>query len=825
MLVACLYVPATWPNHLGEGDVTGRVVGMGGDTLRGAVVRVRQTPLKRVSDAAGVFMVRGLPEGTHRLAVSFDGDGDGIADQAAEVVAKVRSQGGRRGSVDLGDIRLSASRVLTGTAVRAEDVSGCASSTTPPAGGVAVLVRGEPRALVDPVTGSFTVRGIPVGASELGLGAPGRTLSQLVVLPPSGNVTLDRPLCLLPSVGVATLSAQVEPTVGAPVLPSPIRARAVSVDGQATAWEAFTGNQVRLDLPPGLHTLEVELGEGWLTLREANVALAADGFDLGVLVAVPITVGGECTDMDDDGVCFFGDGDSATCDAECRRPGRALDEPCLDSERQLDCDDDADGQPDPEERLGTLSGGAPCRCDAAGPLPSGDTCDRDPSRYDLDHDGICDIYQAPSSCTDPSGCGSSSSSGPPPSSGGSSSGPPPSSSGGGEVSSSLGSASSGPLPSSSGGGEVSSSLGSASSGPLPSSSGGASSGPLPSSSGGSSSGGQDVAYVYVPQFDFQGVVSVLTWDRTARTLTPASQGDITAFPWPAAAAVHPTEPVVAVASWGDISGESSMGGVKVMRRTANGFTEMNGMNFGTAASVAFSADGSSLYMGFRSTSLGTGRVVRFVHEAVGDYYRHESSTPDSAPSLVLGEPSSMAWHPDRLVVTDPQNRKVVTLTPDSLELLSPVFNVEEGFPVRILRSPSTGLFFLTTQMPDEIAVCDFPAGMRILGQWAVQGGPIGMAMDAATSRVYVASRDSNQIRGFFHDIASPYLTSLPGSPYGGRTTTEALAVDGPSRVLFATNFNGETGGVDVFMLEEDGSLTFHAHAPTPGEPLDVAVGP
>src|SRR5439155_447602 len=88
----------------------------------------------------------------------------------------------------------------------------------------------------------------------------------------------------------------------------------------------------------------------------------------------------------------------------------------------------------------------------------------------------------------------------------------------------------------------------------------------------------------------------------------------------------------------------------------------------------------------------------------------------------------------------------------------------------------------------------------------------GLAINPATSRLYVADLGANSVSGFKADLNSGLLTALPNSPYftdGDRPMDLAISSDG-SRV-FVSNNNSST--ISVFSANTDGSLSAVAGSP------------
>lgn len=393
----CLYQWDTDPIALGEGDITGVMVGVPpGEIsvvnrgLAGGRVRVEKSVLTRSAASDGRFVLRNMPEGTHTLLMTYDPNRDGVPDLARQVRVPIRipPRQSKRSYVNMGDVELLPPGTIRG---RVEAAGG-------PAGVLVVLASSEYRAVPDPVTGVFEIRGVGEGdweivAARSGLMSPTRSLHV-----PSGEVVeLGEPLRLVGVADNGTVQGEItEASVGAAVTSSSLQQALGSVqskslhsmtDAKPPIVETDGSAELFMTVPPGIYLLVVE-GD-FIPLRlSAVVVLPGVANDLGQLVVAPVPAD-ECLDLDGDGLCFAEKNEY--CAHWCREPGRVLHEPCSSPEGPLDCDDDADGQADAEEMLGSLTGDPACTCPLGEPMTSSMTCESDPDRADRDWDGLCDL--------------------------------------------------------------------------------------------------------------------------------------------------------------------------------------------------------------------------------------------------------------------------------------------------------------------------------------------------------------------------------------------------------------------------------------------------
>src|SRR5205085_7929344 len=130
-------------------------------------------------------------------------------------------------------------------------------------------------------------------------------------------------------------------------------------------------------LDVGVYHLTVNL-HGYVPLRIPYVLITPDGVDLGNLL-LNEQQDSTCIDLNGNGNCSTTPLD-VTCVESCSHGATS----CESNGKTLDCDDDADGEPDVEER-GEVAGIPRCTCSG------NDGCDGDPTAYDRNHNGICDV--------------------------------------------------------------------------------------------------------------------------------------------------------------------------------------------------------------------------------------------------------------------------------------------------------------------------------------------------------------------------------------------------------------------------------------------------
>ncbi|MBI5495786.1 MAG: hypothetical protein HY904_12245 [Deltaproteobacteria bacterium] len=468
----CVYCQDVFPD-LEPGDVTGVLVGTPpGATqegpLAGGRVLLRQGSQSRVTRSDGRFTVRNLPQGTHVLLMSYDPDHDGVADLAKVVEAAIRVPAGKeeRARVDMGRIVLLPPATLNGRVLPPAVNPGCVDMAT-----VRVIIDGTPVLVVPAADGTFTVRGLGAWTWTVvaaGTGAltahevtveSGQTAElgdlrlECVSTPTTLTVQFDQPAGpgATPSEGLPLLDSNLAaacPLGASPPDGCPPAVSVVDTAGDLLQTVTF------LDLVPGVYRVDVNVPE-WLPITFGHVLLSGEPREISLTVTPR-----KFNDLDGDDLQALDQMGMETCHAACVQDPTA---PC----ESRDCDDDGDGQFDMEELAG---------CGQPGEVPT--PSNEDPRRYDLDHDGICDGFEAQGNGGGSGG--SSSSSGGVSSSSGPASGTSLAPSSGASASSQSSTSRSAPAPSSSG----------AATSTLPPSSAAASTQPSSSAAGGSSTTGR-----------------------------------------------------------------------------------------------------------------------------------------------------------------------------------------------------------------------------------------------------------------------------------------------------------------------------------------------
>lgn len=425
----CLYRQEPAVEDLFPGDVTGVVHGTApgqssSGPLGGARVQLRRASTTRMTASNGRFVLRSLPEGTHALIITYDPNNDLVPDLARQVAARIRIPQGRsqRPHVDLGEITL----------LRPGRINGHVSGTLPAdLSQVTVAVLGAEIRVPVNVDGTFTVTGlgpsledVPDTAWSVVAAAPG-ALSNVVTVMVEENGTHQVELVLAglpPNAPDVTVTLDVDlapapegtPSVITAPLVSPPGAYAFAADGTLVDERTRTGTSHLLQVPPGLYDFLIDEGDEFIPVYAGLLVVPAEGLQYSAVAlrrSVERCAGTNSEDMDGDGRCAMPSGAEQLCIDAC-----LLGSTCGVDGVDYDCDDDADGQNDADERLN-------CRCAPAAD-PQVD-CSADPSRQDVNHNGVCDRAEF-RTAADTGSSASSSSSG---SSGSSSSGGSSSSSG------------------------------------------------------------------------------------------------------------------------------------------------------------------------------------------------------------------------------------------------------------------------------------------------------------------------------------------------------------------------------------------------------------
>lgn len=423
----CIYREDPPLQDLFPGDVTGVVRGTApGSTsdgpLGGARVQLRRASLARVTASDGRFVLRSLPEGTHALLITYDPNQDLVPDLARQLPVRIRIPSGRssRPSLDLGTITL----------LRPGTIHGHISGAVPAdLSQVVVAVVGAGLSVHVDGSGNFRIEGLGPSLADVPdtqwsvvAGAPGAMSNVVTVaVEENGNHQVDLVLAPLPANPVdvtVTLDVDVAPEPeGSPgallgsLLSAPA-AYAFSPDGTLVKEINRTGTSYLMQVVPGLYDFVVDEGVDFVPVYAGLLAVGPDGLQYSALALR--RAGERCEDQDGDGRCALPSGQEDRCLQPC-----ASGATCDVDGTAYDCDDDADGQSDPDERLA-------CRC-APAPDPQA-PCDGDALRQDINHNGVCDRFEprpaasaSTSSSSSSSAGGSSSSSGGPSSSAGTSS--------------------------------------------------------------------------------------------------------------------------------------------------------------------------------------------------------------------------------------------------------------------------------------------------------------------------------------------------------------------------------------------------------------------
>jgi cysteine-rich repeat protein len=410
-LSACFYPVDRVDQDLGQGDVTGVLVGVkpgrtAVEPLEGASVQVSGAALRRTTLADGRFTLRNMPQGTHLLSLAYDSDGDGRPELGLRVnvvVPAARSrpfwQASRRPYVDMGDVVL----LKPGT------VSGRVTGSFQPGTAVlAVLDTGTPTRVND--DGTFVTGPLGPGPWTLVAGAQARGNPSQLVLSPYVEVNVQAGMTTSAAVRLEEVSGtgQVFGTVSRPdessspgtvtrALGEPLQFSFRSLVAGFPDPPAVGGDYTfSFVLPVGLFQVDVTVtGGGYMVLRTVGLRVGPGDNRLLAMLTPTTLTSGPCAgrvDMDGDGLCYADPRDPANPCAETCRRRTSMRQSCDWNGVPVDCDDDNDGQADALEALGPPAGGGPCRCVFSGAVPEGTpTCEMDPTRSDRDFDGICDL--------------------------------------------------------------------------------------------------------------------------------------------------------------------------------------------------------------------------------------------------------------------------------------------------------------------------------------------------------------------------------------------------------------------------------------------------
>ena len=251
LFCGCFYRLDTFPT-LGEGDVTGVVVGVPPDSilgetrLAGARVRLLSSSVVRSTPDDGRFTLRNLPTGDYQLLVEFGRTADGRAQLAARTAFNMRERAGKRSALDLGTLRLSTPGRLRGRVTGTTDLPHTFLVLTD--SGLAIPLLPD---------STFDVAGVAPGTWKIAAAAPGVASAPMEVTVESGATTTV--ILELPVISdVVTLQGQVVLSPGDEAVPQLTLTN--RVDGNVAHQGGVSSAFALPGLAAGLYAVRVELG-------------------------------------------------------------------------------------------------------------------------------------------------------------------------------------------------------------------------------------------------------------------------------------------------------------------------------------------------------------------------------------------------------------------------------------------------------------------------------------------------------------------------------------------------------------------------------------
>lgn len=379
-------------NEVQPGEIKGRAIRPDGTAAAFADINLEGSPLHTTAQADGQFSLQNVPEGTHRLFLREDSDGDGWPERAKVLgfrivnVAKATGVVGvgaeELSGVNFGAVTLDGVVRLSGSVVDEDDaaVAGARVVVIHDEVGIEGVVNEvvatngdiEARAGTD-ANGAFVVPGIAAGAfTTFAFGQREGTLllsDTRTITRQEGEERLEGDNALV----VRPTNAPPRP-LGFTLLPSPAPGAEVTVTLEAAGGiAAETLTRTATQTEDGYTVDAIPVGPWALSFRSGQLrsdlvtrfVLPGDGlFSIG-----RVALGNQgCTNCDCDGdgirglpvlednhVCAadsIGEGEAIwdACAPQCAPRNGRLPRVCNVEGRVFDCEDDRDGQADPAEQ-------------------------------------------------------------------------------------------------------------------------------------------------------------------------------------------------------------------------------------------------------------------------------------------------------------------------------------------------------------------------------------------------------------------------------------------------------------------------------------------
>ncbi len=303
-----------------DGRVTGvaSVVTLSGalQPVSGAVANVVGSSLSTATNDVGFFELTPIVTNRGQLVISYDPDGDGVADVQRAFDFETWGIGPNRTS-SLGQVILVDSATVSGTVSLSGRPSGGQGGTT-------VFLLGHPNVAVTNDQGAFLLTGVPDGTSTLVATHDGFDSKRVSLTARSSELLNLAPLTLEPatSTSPAKVSGRVVLVPPADVTPTVAAVtNSTSVNLSVSAAGAFEGQ-----VPPGRVTV-VARASGHADGVVSNIVVGAgDTIDVGEIRLAPGAASFDAGQPRDAGPSVFGCGDGTVsgaeaCDDGNTRPG------------------------------------------------------------------------------------------------------------------------------------------------------------------------------------------------------------------------------------------------------------------------------------------------------------------------------------------------------------------------------------------------------------------------------------------------------------------------------------------------------------------------
>lgn len=241
----------------------------------GATASILSTGLSASVDDQGRFLLAGVTQTSGVLHLTFDQDGDGVAERQKVLNLETLGAGPGR-DLALGEVVLSRNAVARGR-VTLEDVGSSAGL-----GGIAVFVPGAPWSSYTADDGSYALEGLPEGLLQVAFFMAGYEVGSLDTELSAGEDKQLSSVQLMKSTGgAAALRGQVMTAGLTPANDAQVRLRFLGVEQTLSVDEQ--GQFTASPLATGLYQLAIER-TGSLSITLYNLLLQSGETDLGRLV-------------------------------------------------------------------------------------------------------------------------------------------------------------------------------------------------------------------------------------------------------------------------------------------------------------------------------------------------------------------------------------------------------------------------------------------------------------------------------------------------------------------------------------------------------------